>query len=110
MRILYSPLVSDIYMSGLVQGRPPAGANNVRYQFKGYFVCPTLADLRAIETSLDNELHYPMAILQGQDVQYDGLLQGTYFYVPEGRQNERADDDATWIIVNDAKSAWQKLT
>jgi hypothetical protein len=110
MRILRSPLVSDAYESGLVQGGPPPGANNDRRQARGYYLCDNIAELRAIETEKRNEEEYPMAVLLGQDVKYDGLLQGLYFYVPEGSQNDNSDDGASWVIVNDGRSAWTKLT
>lgn len=103
-------MVSDVYESGLVQIGPPPGANNARLRYKGYYVCETLADLRAIDTDPLNATDYPMAILQGWTAKYDGLLQGIYFYVGTGSHNSRADDGGGWIIVNDGRSAWQKLT
>lgn len=103
-------IVGQAYMSGLVQTGPPPGANNQRVAFKGYFVCPTLSDLRALETDERNERDFPLAILQGQDERYDGLLQGWYQYIPEGEHTAFSDDNATWIIVNDGRSAWKKFT
>jgi hypothetical protein len=103
-------MVGQVYMSGLNQTGPPPGANNTRMQFKGYYICPTLADLRRIETNILNETDYPLAILQGQDERWDGLLQGWYQYIPEGAHLAQADDGGSWVIVNDGNSAWKKFT
>jgi hypothetical protein len=101
--------VGPAYMSNLNQMGPPPGANNVRLRFRSYYVCETLLDLRAIETDSQNETDFPMAILLGQDEKYDGLLQGLFFYVPEG-EHLANPDSVSWVIVNDGRSAWKKLT
>ena len=100
-------LISDTWVPGLSQSGPPPGANNHRYELRGVFQCPTLADLRALETHRDNDRM--LVVLQGQDAAFDGLLQGIYCYVPTGSHRAQSDS-ATWVIVNDGQSAWQKLT
>lgn len=49
-----------------------------------------------------------MAILLGRDEKYDGLLQGIYCSVPNGHHRDQEASDS-WVIVNDGRSAWQKL-
>jgi hypothetical protein len=86
---------------------PPPGANNVRVKVRDWFECHTLEDLKALEAHMDTDPR--MAMLLGRDAINDGLLQGIYRYVPEGQQFAQAESDS-WVITNDRKSAWQKLT
>lgn len=95
-------------MSQLLQTGPPPESNITRLRLKGILRCPTLADLKSIGTAKDNENY--MAILLGESEKYDGLLQGIYDYVPEGLHSQRDGDDASWVIVDDGRSAWIKLT
>lgn len=97
----------DGRLSGLQQTGPPPGANNVRFRMKGFFSCNTVAELREIQTAEENKKWG--VILLGENAAYDGLLSGIYSYVPEGYHNAQEDNGASWIIVNDGKSAWRKM-
>lgn len=100
-------VVSEGWQPNLFQPGPPPGANNRRFALRGSFLCSTIANLRGIETHKENAEFF--AILQGRDAAFDGLLQGIYCYVPEGSQHSQDDSDS-WVIANDGRSAWQKLT
>lgn len=97
------------YIQGLSQNGPPPGANDiVELKVDSILRVPNLLRLREIDTSPRNVRR--LVFLLGEIHPYDGALQGLYDYVPEGNQNDRDDDNGTWIIVNDGRSAWIKMS
>lgn len=97
-------------LPGLRYPGPPTGANDiVELKVELFMRVPNLERLREIDTDPTNSLK--MVFLLGEIEPYDGLLQGFYDYVPQGMQNSREDDGTgSWVIVNDGRSAWVKIT
>lgn len=102
-------LVDDVYISGLVQSGPPPGANDDVFLITQWYRKNAVIEVKAM-ASRDTVNVHRLLLLTGQDSAFDGLLQGVYCYVPQSNLDPSRGDDASYIVVNDGKSAWQKLT
>jgi hypothetical protein len=98
--------VFDERVIGLQQPGPPPGANNIYFRVPFWYLADRVADLRLVDTHLDNERS--LLYLLGQDEPYDGNLQGIYKYWPN-METAEDDDGATWIHAHDGRSAWRKI-
>jgi hypothetical protein len=101
-------LQSDVWTPGLVQNGPPPGSNDDIFLVTHWYRKNAVAEVKAMPSREVNESR--LLILTGQDEAFDGLLQGIYTYVPPASLNTALGDDASYIIVNDGRSAWRKLT
>lgn len=101
-------LVGDAWISGLVQTGPPPGSQLEADLITHWYFPKSIAEMKTIQTG-PQQLNRA-AFLLGQDSDGDGLLQGIYTYVPPEQFDYTLGDDASYVIVNDGKSAWKKRT
>lgn len=96
------------YMSGLIHNGPPPGANDDFEIVTQWYRRNSVAEVKQLSTRASNSRR--LLLLTGQDEKYDGLLQGIYCYVPAEELDTSLGNDASYIVVNDGRSAWYKLT
>lgn len=101
-------LQSDVYVPGLQGSGPPPGANDDLQLVTHWYRKNSVAQVKTMATRIENRER--MLMLTGQDTAFDGLLQGIYIYVDTADLNTALSDDASYIVVNDRRSAWRKIS
>lgn len=101
-------LVGDVYIQGLVQTGPPPGSQLEAELITHWYFPRSIAEMKTIASGPQNE--HRAAFLLGQESDGDGLLQGIYTYVPQSHLDVSLGDDASYVVVNDGRSAWKKRT
>jgi hypothetical protein len=101
-------LTSEGWIPGLTQFGPPPGANDDVFLVQAWYRKNSVAEVKQIASREVNRSR--LLILTGQDSAFDGLLQGIYACVWTDELDISQGNDASYIIANDGKSAWRKLT
>jgi hypothetical protein len=101
-------LTSDSWMPGLSQFGPPPGSIDDVFLVQAWYRKNSVAEVKAMASREVSKNR--LLILTGENSAFDGLLQGIYTYVWLGEVDPAQGNDSSYIIVNDGKSAWRKLT